>query len=97
MGLPFRPAADTITMAVTATSSETTALRDQGNQVRLYNAGPNVAFIRFGVTALTATTADMPIPAGAVEVLTKGGASRAAAICAGTGTATLYLTVGEGS
>ena len=97
MGLPFRLTADTITLACTAASASTTVLRQEPMQLRIYNAGPNDVFVRLGNGALTAFVAtDMPIPAGAVEIFTKNAAGSVAGICAGTGTATLDLTAGEG-
>lgn len=97
MRLPFRPTAETIPLACTAVSASTTALRQEPMQVRIYNAGPNDVFVRFGTGAMTAVVSiDMPVPAGAVEVFTKTAAGTVAGICAGTGTATLYLTAGEG-
>lgn len=97
MAQAFRPTAETITLACTAISASTTVLRQEPMQLRIYNAGPNDVFIRLGNGALTAVVAtDMPIPAGAVEVFTKNAAGSVAGICAGTGTATVYLTAGEG-
>ena len=65
--------------------------------MRVVNAGPNTAFIRWGVGAQTAVATDMPILAGAIEVFTKAGAvDTVAAICASTQTATVYVTCGQG-
>lgn len=65
--------------------------------VRLYNAGPNTAFIRRGsgggLTAVVDT--DFPLPAGAIEIVSKGNDDTIAAICA-SGTATVYATPTEG-
>lgn len=66
--------------------------------MRIVNAGPNTAFIRFGVGAQTALTTDMPILAGAIELFSKAGdVDTVAAICAASQTATVYVTCGEGS
>lgn len=92
---PFAPNAPTITLSATTTSSENTTLPADCAQIRVHNAGPNVAFMRWGNVALTAVTTDMPIAVGATEVFTKGSNKRIAAIC-GTGTATIYVTPGEG-
>lgn len=70
-------------------------------QVRIYNGGPDTAFIRFGSSTVNATTADVPIPSGAIEVMTftvpdqvTTGAYMAAITASGT--ATLYFTTGVG-
>jgi hypothetical protein len=77
-------------------------------QIRVHNKGPNTAFIAKGTDSTIAATLPngaapgaMPIPSGAVEVLTlnntdKSPITHIAAICASTETATLYFTVGAG-
>lgn len=66
--------------------------------MRIVNAGPNTAFIRFGVGAQTALTTDMPILAGAIELFSKAAdTDTVAAICAASQTATVYVTCGEGA
>lgn len=88
------------------TSSDSVAFSSTGMpsgefQVRCYNSGAVDAFVDFGEAGLTiATTTAMPIPGGAVEVLTvpnpqKGKATTAYAMTA-TGTATVYFTPGHG-
>lgn len=65
--------------------------------IRIYNAGPNAAFVRWGVGAQTASiTADVPIAAGMTESFFKGQADTFSAICAASQTATVYLTPGLG-
>lgn len=65
--------------------------------MRIVNAGPNTAFIRWGVGAQTALATDMPILAGAIEVFSKAAdVDTVAAICAASQTATIYITCGEG-
>lgn len=71
------------------------------SQIRVYNAGPNPAFIRWGIVAQGAVTAsattDMIIPVGNTETFNKGtGTDTFAAICSAAQTATLYVTAGEG-
>jgi hypothetical protein len=87
--------AGTVSLAATAASGST-ALDAYAKVVRLYNKGPNTAFIKFGIGATTATTSDMPLPSGAIETFSKDRADTIAAICAATETATIYITVGEG-
>lgn len=65
--------------------------------MRIVNAGPNTAFVRFGVGAQTALATDMPVLAGVTEVFSKSAdVDTVAAICAATQTATIYITCGEG-
>lgn len=70
-------------------------------QVRIYNGGPDTAFIRFGDSTVTAATMDVPVPSGAIEVMSltvpdnvTTGAYMAAITASGT--ATLYFTTGVG-
>ena len=60
----------------------------------VYNLGPNLAFVRWGVGAQTAVVTDLPIPVGVVEVFSKGVADTLAAVCS-SGSATVYVTSGE--
>lgn len=100
---PFAPAsAGTSSISVTTTSARA-AVKQQptgAHQLRLFNAGTATVFWAFGDGTAVATTGDMPLPAGAIEVLTLPNASNAptthvAAITA-SGTATLYMTTGQG-
>lgn len=84
----------TVSIAGTIASASAT-LDAYSAAVRVFNAGPNVAFLRFTTGASTATGSDMPIAAGATETFTKGSATNVSAICA-SGTAALYFTNGEG-
>ncbi len=66
--------------------------------LRIYNKGPNEAFIRWGVGAQTAiVTTDMALAPGVVEVFSKAGdVDTVAAITSGSDTATIRITCGEG-
>lgn len=67
--------------------------------MRIVNAGPNTVFLRWGVGAATgsAVTTDMPMLSGTVEVFSKAAdVDTVAGICGGSGTATVYITCGEG-
>ena len=86
---------DTVQLSASASSSNV-ALDVTSSVVRVYNAGPNLAYIRFGPVGTTSTTAKMPIPVGATELFTKGIAPAVAAICDGGNTAVLFFTAGEG-
>ncbi|MES2323276.1 MAG: hypothetical protein V4633_13510 [Pseudomonadota bacterium] len=91
----FMPKGDaTVTIAVTVASASGT-IDSNSSAVRIHNAGTALAFIRFSTGASTAVTTDMPIASGATETFTKGTANTISAI-AESGTATLYVTNGEG-
>lgn len=107
---PFHPkATSTVSIsATTASSNVALAKVPTGSfQVRVHNAGASTAFIARGTDSTVAATVpsgatpgSMPVPAGAVEVLTFNSPDAApithvAAITAG-GAATIYFTVGEG-
>jgi len=75
--LAFEPCGGglTVNLAVTQTTGNTalTALGD-GRNIRFYNKGPDIVYLRFGTSSsITATTASgMPLAAGAIEVLSCG-------------------------
>jgi hypothetical protein len=94
--------AGTVTVAATTTSGSTrVALVGGGRNLLITNAGSGTAFIEFGTsTATAATTTGMPLLSG--EILCIGRpdvsgapATHAVAITA-TGTATVYVTTGDG-
>ncbi len=65
--------------------------------IRVTNAGPNAARIRWGVGAQTAIATDMLVLAGNTEVFSKAGdVDTVAAICAAAQTASIDITCGEG-
>lgn len=98
--VPFRPAdrSTGLLNATTAGGASRMALKRSGSEaahVRLHNPGPSMLFVRFGDETVTATTADLPLPVGAVEVLDATGASHVDAVTA-SGTSLLYATCGKG-
>lgn len=97
---PFKPGdASTSTMPVATTPGvNRMALKRSGNEnahVRLFNAGSVLVFLRFGDVSVAASVADIPLPAGAVEVIDIGGCSHMDAVVA-SGAATVYATCGKG-
>lgn len=96
----FSPIGATVAVTVTGTTASgalTAPVSTQGYSVRVYNAGTVAAFIKFGVAGITATTADMPIPAGGVETFEVSPTTTTiAAINSGT-SGTLYATAGKGA
>jgi len=98
---PFLPdKAVTVTVSAT-TSSSRGAITFAGSkatfpQARVYNAGSVAVFVEFGSSTVAATTADMPIAPGAVEVFTlEDGDTHMAAITASS-SASVYVTAGRG-
>lgn len=100
---PFCPI-DDATASVSVTTSSANALikadPEGAFQLRLYNAGTSTAFYAVGNSSVTAAVTDVPIPSGAVEVITVQNPQSApvthiAAITA-SGTATLYASTGFG-
>ena len=67
------------------------------SSVRVFNATSVTVFIQFGISTVTATTANMPIPAGGVEIFEIGPAVTYIAGITASGTGTLYATTGRGA
>src|ERR1700749_4261560 len=87
------------TVTAAATSASANYVMTVGTnlqEVMVQNAGPNVAFFRYGLTAQTATANDFPLLPNAVYLLTVGPSNNFAVISP-AGTATVYITAGEGS
>lgn len=101
---PFKPrAGSTVSLAASTTSARVALTNPPSNsefQVRVHNAGSALAFIHRGNSTVTAATTDVPIPSGAVEVLTfenlDGTPQTHVAAITTSGTATLYFTIGFG-
>lgn len=103
---PFAPkSGSTVNISATTTSGTAALGMDVAGgefQCRIHNAGSATAFVAF-VTSSSGTAtaaAHMPLPSGAVEVVTITNPSNApithAAAITGTGTATVYFTPGQG-
>ena len=95
----FLPAGPTVVVAATtASASATIPFGSAANaiSVRVYNDGPNLAFIAIGKGTATASVASIPIPPGAVEVLGKV-ANDTFAVVTLAGTANVYFTPGGGN
>ena len=65
--------------------------------VRIYNQGPNTAFVRWGVGAQTAILTDLPLPSGDIETFDKGIADTFASICSAGSSAIVFFAVGRGA
>ena len=96
--IAFNPIGNTVNIAAT-TSSQNVTIGTVGNQVRVFNTAPVVAFVAFSSAASGATAAvatSLPVLANSAEVFTVDpNANSAAAILSG-GTGTVYFTRGEG-
>jgi hypothetical protein len=94
--IPFSPAnGATVKLTVTSISSSSALTLHQ--TVKVYNFGPNKAFIRYGIGAQTALTTDMPVAPGNTELFTlPAQIATIAAVCDTGETATVYCTPGEG-
>ena len=78
-----------------STTSGRVALQGTGKAVRIYNAGLVPVFIQMGNSSVAATTSNVPIAAGAVEVFgLNNNITHIAAIVASS-TSAVYLTRGE--
>jgi hypothetical protein len=105
--VPVKAANDggTYVMNVTNASSSITLPARPGT-IRIMNGGTKTAFIEVGPTAYVPTgatpgsnTGSMPLLSGAGSIpllIEKGNATTISAICAGTDTTTLYITLGLG-
>lgn len=97
---PFAPLAhgNTVTVSASTTSAAGTlpAAIVGGCDLRVHNATTAIAFVRWqNAAAPTATTDDIPIPAGGVEVFEANSAAYVAVILS-AGTGNVYFTVGRG-
>lgn len=94
----FKPVnGSTVKISATATHSHT-ALGAKGGDALLQNTGPNVAFVRLTTGDTTATTADLAVVPGVPLIVARAPSELSiGAICATGETATLYVTLGDGS
>jgi hypothetical protein len=85
------------TATISATSAaQRVAIDANSSAVRVVNKGPGEVFVLFGDNTVTSTTGHMSVLSGATEVFTKGSYGYVSVICAGTDTATVRFTSGEG-
>jgi len=92
---PFRPAGTV--MAAASTTAANVALVGGGHAVLVYNASAATAFFRLGgVSGLSVSTGDTPVPAGARMLVDSGPFVSHAAVVLSTGAGSVYFTVGDG-
>lgn len=93
---PFRPSG-TATLSASTTSANVT-LPGAGETVLVYNAGAATAFFRFGTdNAVTASSADTPLPDGERMLVHAGSYAKTAAAVLAAGTGVVYFTRGDGT
>ena len=93
---PFTPGA-TATLAVTTSTGNVSLGRKGGDQMRVCNiAGGQIAFVKFGTSAVTAAVTDLPILPGTAEIFSVPRDATHVAAITSTSTATLYVTSGDG-
>jgi hypothetical protein len=96
MNAPFFPKYGSGVVVSAAAGSASASLDPTTRQVVVTNLGTtNVAYVRLGIGAQTATTADFPVPPGAQITLTKGLGADTIAYISASGTS-LHLIAGEG-
>ncbi len=79
-----------------SSSSSSITLVPTTTDYMLTNAGAGTAFFRTGTTSATALVTDTPILAGAILTLRKPLNNYTVAAITATGTATVYVTPGNG-
>lgn len=96
---PFSALANTANINVSSSSQNVLVTANGGiSEVRVMNDGTATVWIAFGTTSAVVATlaASIPVPAGAIEVLSVAdGPIYAAAIAAGS-TGKIYFTAGGG-
>lgn len=97
MEKPFGAAFGTTETLSGSTSSASVTLDGETNSVRVYNAAAGIAFIRFTSGASTATTNDLPVAPGSVEVFTKPAGYLICSAILSAGTGNVYFTPGHGA
>jgi hypothetical protein len=95
---PFSDSIGETKKLTVGTSSASVTLEASTPQVRMYNSGPHIVFVRITNAASTAIVdEDLPIPPGIPEVITKPvGDLVISGICASGESSVLYISPGYG-
>lgn len=89
MDTPFELNQNTVTATQAANGTNADVAVPAGAlTVRVYNAGPNLAYLKGGQAGVAATVNDVPLPAGLVEVFGVQGCQSIGVISAGTSAVT---------
>lgn len=96
--LPYPVNTATATAATTTAATALVLPSPVGRrfQVRVVNVGATPVFINFGTAGVAATTASMPVAAGATNIFSVPEGTTHVGTIVGTGTAVIYFTAGEG-
>ncbi len=92
---PFAPRYGAGVVVSPAAGSANTTIGLGNKCIALTNTGANICYVRVGVGAQTATTADFPIPAGQQRIIYKGEEANNVGYISALGT-TLQIIPGEG-
>lgn len=89
-------ATNTISGSTTSASATWGAADQGGDCIRVFNSTTAIAYIKYGKGAQTATSADLPIAPGGVEVIGVSDGVDTVAVLLSTGTGSVYVTKGTG-
>ena len=94
---PFQPRRGANQAVTTGAVSASVSLDPVAKSVRIVNIdATNVAFVRIGAGAQTATAADMPVRPNSEIIVQKGDGEDTLAYLAAAGTPILHIQTGEG-
>lgn len=96
MNTPFTPAANATLSVTTTSSSATIGSAGNGGVFRLYNSGAVPVFVRVSTSAPTAVVTDFAVPPTSLAVIGWPDTTTHIAAITASGTATLYVSRGEG-
>lgn len=91
----FNPAYTTGQVVTPAAAAASITINGVAKQVCLTNLGANVCYVRISSVAVSATTADYPVPPGMQALITKGDGQTILSYISAAGT-TLHVITGEG-
>lgn len=95
---PFQPTPGSTNSISVSTSSANANIPEAGESILLTNSGSTLAYVRTGQGSSTAaTTADMPLAAGASRIITRSANHDYVAAITASSTTTLLVTAGTGS
>ena len=97
---PFRPYTPSVSLSVTSSSGSVAIPASGPTQARLStNSTDSVCFVKFGTSGVSAASdgTDMRLGPGAIEVFSVPLNATHIAAKTASGTATLYITGGEGA
>lgn len=93
---PFTLGGATTTVAASTTSADESISTKGRTQVLVTNAAAALAYIKSGIGAQTATSADTPVLASSAQVFSIPSNHDTVAVLLASGTGNVYFTVGIG-